>query len=139
MTQGRLESVASSLPAQNPEPFLTLVSRRSMLVFHCDMMLPYPSPTLIRRWAACVISIVLLHCLHKYVKHQQSYTALRESQTTIPTSVTNDAGPAPLLDSVLQSPPTLDQLIASNPDHYPPWNGYKDKDYDPNHWHVLPL
>jgi hypothetical protein len=93
-----------------------------------------------RRYAACFIIVVLLYSLQKYGEHQQQYKALREPQTAFPAAIpipgATEAGSTTLQDSSL---PTLDRLIASDPNHYPPWNGYKDKDYDPNRWHFLPL
>jgi hypothetical protein len=104
------------------------------------MLLSYSTS---RRYAACLITIVLLYSLQKYGEHQQPYKALREPQTAFPAANSilgaPEAGSTTLQDSSLQSLPTLDRLIASDPNHYPPWDGYKDKDYDPNRWHFLPL
>jgi len=33
----------------------------------------------------------------------------------------------------------LDELREKEPHHYPPWNDYKNRDYDPNRWHFFPL
>jgi hypothetical protein len=141
MTQGRFKSLASDPPGHGPGRCLIFILVRSKLCssFCCDMMLLFPSSKMMRRWAVCVTSIALLYFLQRHTRHQQLYTALQESQTVISASAAPNPGSALLNHPIPQSPPTLSQLIASDPDHYPPWDGYKNRDYDPNHWHFLPM
>lgn len=123
--------------------FYRLCSFNTLSYLLCDMLLSHLFPVTLRRYVACFLSLVLLFSLQRHGRHQQRYKALQGGQAALPAVVStlgaNETGPASLRDSSLLSPPTIDQLIASDPDHYPPWNGYEDKDYDPNHWHFLPL
>jgi len=122
-------------------PFITNFRPQGLVAFDCVstsfvlllpshgvMSLPYlPSSY----WKRSVALVTLFAFLYLW---QYQYAA---GHSVASHTVKSQPGSAP--PSLLSQPPSLDQLIASDPKHYPPWDGYKDKDYDPNHWHFLPL
>lgn len=92
-----------------------------------------------RRLSLGITSIACMLSLWQYMKYREPATGSQgfDAATPLPPVITD--GPAPKAQKLQRPQPSLEQLIDSDPDHYPPWDGYKDKDYDPNHWHFLPL